>query len=149
MGSVRSTIDIAVPPRTVWDFVMDPGTSAQWVTILRGNGPHDTGPLRPGFRMDQRLCLRGVSFDVHWHLAEVDPPWYAVWEGRGPARSRARIVDRLSENGDGGTHFDYENEFQAPFGPLGAVASRALVGGVPEREANASLHRLKEILERR
>ena len=30
---------------------------------------------------------------------------------------------------------------------LGAVASRALVGGVPEREANASLSRLKDLVE--
>ena len=98
--------------------------------------------------MDQRLCLRGVNFDVHWQLSEVDASWNELWEGRGPARSRARIVDRLSDNGNGGTHFDYENEFHAPFGPLGAVAARALTGGVPQREAHASLQRLKEILER-
>ena len=48
---------------------------------------------------------------------------------------------------NGGTRFEYENEFKAPMGPLGAAASRALVGGVPEREAQASLKQLKALLE--
>ena len=148
MSTVRTSIDIAAPPQQVWEFVMDPTKASQWVTIHRGLKDHDGGRLRAGYRMDQRLCLRGVNFDVHWQLAEVDAPWYALWEGRGPARSRARIVDRLADDGDGGTHFDYENEFHAPFGALGAVATRALTGGVPQREADASLKRLKEILER-
>ena len=148
MSTVRTSIDIAAPPQQVWEFVMDPTKASQWVTIHRGLKDHDGGRLRAGYRMDQRLCLRGVNFDVHWQLAEVDAPWYALWEGRGPARSRARIVDRLADDGDGGTHFDYENEFHAPFGALGAVATRALTGGVPHREADASLRRLKEILER-
>jgi uncharacterized protein YndB with AHSA1/START domain len=148
MTAVRASIDIAAPLSTVWEFVMDPTKSAQWVTIHRALKDHDDGALRPGYRMDQRLCLHGVNFDVHWQLVEVDAPRYAVWEGRGPARSKARIVDRLAENGSGGTHFDYENEFHAPFGPLGAVAARALTGHAPKREADASLRRLKEILER-
>ena len=42
---------------------------------------------------------------------------------------------------------DYRNEFKTPFGPLGSVASRVLVGGVPEHEANASLRKLKALLE--
>ncbi len=63
-----------------------------------------------------------------------------------PARARAETEYRLSEH-DGGTRFDYRNEFKAPLGPLGAAASRVVTGGIPEKEANASLRRLKEILE--
>jgi uncharacterized protein YndB with AHSA1/START domain len=147
VSAVRTSIDIDVPPETVWELVMDPSRSGDWVTIHRGMKDHDTGAPRPGFRMDQRLCLRGVNFDVHWELKEVDAPRYALWEGKGPARSKARIVERLTANGNGGTHFEYENEFHAPFGPLGAVATRALTGGVPMREADASLRKLKQILE--
>jgi hypothetical protein len=47
-----------------------------------------------------------------------------------------------------GTHFDYRNEFRAPLGPVGALASRALVGGMPEREAQRTIERLRELLER-
>ena len=147
MSAVRTSIDIDVPPEKVWEFVMNPANSGAWVTIHRGDKGHDSGALRPGYKMDQRLCLRGVNFDVHWKLVEVDAPKYAVWEVKGPARSKARIIDRLSPNGNGGTHFEYENDFSAPFGPLGAVATRALTGGVPKREADASLKKLKQILE--
>ena len=149
MGAVHTSIDIDVPPDVVWNYIMDPTKAGEWVTIHRGLKDHDGGAVKTGYKMDQRLCLRGVNFDVHWTLAEVDEPRLAVWEGKGPARSKARIVDRLSDNGNGGTHFEYENEFKAPFGALGAVASRALTGGVPQREADASLKRLKEILESR
>ena len=58
----------------------------------------------------------------------------------GPARSRARTEYVLSAEGDG-TRFDYRNEFHAPLGPVGAIVSRALVGGMPEREAKRTLER--------
>jgi carbon monoxide dehydrogenase subunit G len=138
---VSSSIDIAAPPQEVWDVVMDPERLHEWVSIHRGLGTHGRD------HMEQTLCLRGVNFHVKWDLAEADEPRLAIWEGRGPARSRAHTAYRLSTV-DGGTRFDYENEFKAPFGPLGAVASRALVGGVPEREARASLQRLKALLEK-
>ena len=147
MSVVVAQIDIAAPAREVWDFAMDPDRTLEWVTIAREVGDYSDGDFRPGYRMDQKLCLRGVSFWVHWELKEVDAPRFARWEGKGPARSRAIIEDRLSEH-DGGTRFDYRNEFKAPLGPLGAAASRVVTGGIPEKEANASLQRLKQILER-
>ena len=149
MSAVHTSIDIDVPPQAVWDFVMDPTNADKWVTIHRGLKDHSDGAPREGYKMDQRLCLRGVNFDVHWTLTEAEEPRRAVWEGKGPARSKARIAERLTDNGNGGTHFEYENEFHAPFGPLGAVATRALTGGVPRREADASLQKLKQILENR
>ena len=68
---------------------MDPDSLGDWVTIHRGLTHADTGPARVGYRMDQQIHLRGVSLDVHWTLVECDPCARAVWEGRGPARSRA------------------------------------------------------------
>jgi carbon monoxide dehydrogenase subunit G len=146
MSLVVATIDIDAPPQAVWDMVMDPARTLEWVTIARKVDHVDDGPLHEGFRMDQTLSLRGVKFKVKWSLEKLDEPWRARWEGRGPARSTASIDNRLSER-DGGTHFDYRNEFKTPGGPLGAVASDAFVGGIPDREANASLQRLKQILE--
>ena len=70
-----------------------------------------------GFRMDQQLRLRGVTFKVEWTLQEVEPPFFARWEGKGPARARAIIEDRLTPT-ETGTHFDYRNEFHTPFGPM-------------------------------
>ena len=73
----------------------------------------------------------------------------AVWEGRGPALSKALIRYQLSGGDDGPTTFTYTNEFKTPGGPLGNVASRVMVGGASEKEARRSLSKLKELLERR
>jgi uncharacterized protein YndB with AHSA1/START domain len=148
MGAVRTSIEIDAPPEKVWEYVMDPTHSGDWVTIHRNLKGHSGGALRKGYEMQQGLHLRGVNFDVHWTLTEVDAPHYAKWEGKGPVRSKALIVERLTSlDGGSRTHFDYENDFKAPFGALGAAASRALTGGVPRREADASLQKLKHILE--
>ncbi len=148
MSVVVAQLHIAAPPQEVFDFAMDPEKTLEWVTIAREVGETSSGPMAPGYKMKQKLCLRGVTFWVDWELKELDAPWFARWEGKGPARSKAIIEDRLSEH-DGGTRFDYRNEFKAPLGPLGAAASRVVTGGIPEKEANASLQRLKQILERR
>jgi carbon monoxide dehydrogenase subunit G len=145
---VIARIDIDAPLQDVWDYVMDPSHYGDWVTIVDDVTNVSPGPLRPGFRMDQTLHLRGVRFKVHWTLDIVRPPRTARWEGSGPARSRAVTEHRLSMR-DGLTHFDYRNEFRTPFGPLGAAASKVIVGGIPEKEARASLARLKQILESR
>jgi len=141
MSEVVTSIEIDAPPERVWQTVMDPERLGQWVTIHRRLLSHSDD------EMVQVLCLRGANFKVHWHLAERDEPNHAEWHGRGPARSRAETEYRLSDNGRGGTRFDYRNEFKAPLGPLGALASRALVGGLPAKEADASLRRLKALVE--
>ncbi len=147
MSVVTASIDIDAPPQEVFDYAMAPESTPEWVTIVLEVDGVDEGPLREGFRMGQTLSLRGVPFHVKWVLAELDAPAFARWEGEGPARSKAIIENRLSPR-DGGTRFDYRNEFRTPFGALGAVAGRALMGGISEREATASLARLKEIMER-
>ena len=146
MSVVIAHIDIAAPIGDVWDTMMDPGAIRRWVTIVDSIDYVDRGPVRPGFRMDQTLHLRGVRFKVRWTLTELDAPRFARWEGAGPARSTAVTEDRLTEH-NGLTRVDYRNEFRTPLGPLGAAASRVIVGGIPDKEANASLRRLKEILE--
>ncbi len=141
MSEVTTSIEIAAPPEEVWDVMMDAQRLEEWVTIHRRLEDFTDST------MDQVLCLRGVSFHVKWELAKNDRPHRAVWKGKGPARSRAETEYVLHPTDDGGTRFEYRNEFKAPLGPLGAVASKALVGGVPEREAVASLQRLKDLIE--
>jgi hypothetical protein len=145
---VVTSIDIAAPPERVWALAMDPDCLSEWVTIHRRLHGHDGGPPRKGYAMEQTLHLRGVNFKVHWELVAFDAGHHAEWHGRGPARSHAETEYRLTAI-DLGTRFDYRNEFTAPLGPLGRVASRALVGGLPRREADASLQKLKALAERR
>ncbi len=148
MSVVTASTRIAAPREEVWKMVMDPRRLQDWVTIHRKLLRADSGAARVGFEMEQQIHLRGVSLDVRWELVECEPCEKAVWEGRGPARSRAHTEYVLREE-RGGTRFDYRNEFRPPLGVVGALASRALVGGMPEREAKRTLDRLRTCLEKR
>lgn len=146
MSVVTLSTLLAAPPEAVWKTVMDPDRLGEWVTIHRALRWADKGSPRVGYEMEQQVHLRGVSLDIRWRLVECRPCRLAVWEGRGPARSRAHTEYALRPEGDG-THFDYRNEFRPPLGPVGALASRALVGGMPEREAQRTIERLRELVE--
>jgi carbon monoxide dehydrogenase subunit G len=146
MTRVETDIEIAAPRERVWETIMDPRRFGDWVSIHRELHKADDGPPREGMRVEQTLCIRGARFKVKWQLTECDGETHAVWEGKGPMGSDARTVYKLAGE-DGRTRFRYVNEFRAPGGPLGAVASKVLVGGVPEREANRSLQTLKALLE--
>jgi uncharacterized protein YndB with AHSA1/START domain len=148
VSRVNAQIEIAAPPERVYDLMLDPTRLHEWVTIHRKVNRVDDGSPHTGYEMDQTLCLRHANFKVHWTLTEADRPHAATWEGRGPAGSYARTSYRLQAVDGGRTRFQYENEFRAPGGLLGAAASRVIVGGVPEREANRSLQKLKSLLER-
>lgn len=141
MSEVSTSIEIDAPVEEVWRTVMDATRLEQWVTIHRRLVSHSDD------EMEQVLCLRGANFKVKWHLDTSRAPSHAKWKGRGPARSHAETEYRLSDNGRGGTRFDYRNEFKAPLGPLGAIASHAIVGGLPAKEADASLKKLKALVE--
>lgn len=147
MSVVKASIRIAAAPARVWEVVMDPACLGEWVTIHRQLVRADDGPARVGYTMDQQIHMRGVGLEVHWTLVDCRPGELAVWEGRGPARSRARSEYVLHAD-NGGTRFDYRNDFRVPLGPIGGLVSRALVGGMPEREAGRTLERLRALLER-
>jgi uncharacterized protein YndB with AHSA1/START domain len=147
MSLVTTSIRIDAPPEQVWETVMNPHCLERWVTIHRRLLRAESGAPHVGYRMDQQIHLRGVTLEVHWELVECIINQRAVWEGRGPARSQAHTEYLLSADGKG-TRFDYRNEFRPPLGPVGAILSRALVGGIPEREANRSLERLRAHIER-
>jgi uncharacterized protein YndB with AHSA1/START domain len=146
MSLVTASIQIAAPPEEVWRTVMDPRCLGEWVTIHRKLVHADDGSPRVGYTMDQQVQLRGVSLEVHWTLVECKANELAKWEGRGPARSRAH-TEYVLQAVDGGTRFDYRNDFRPPLGPVGALVSRALVGGMPEREAARTLERLRAHVE--
>ncbi len=146
MSVITASIQIAATPEEVWETVMDPRRLAKWVTIHSKLLRFDDGPPRLGFQMDQQLHVRGVNIDVHWTLVECRPFEHAVWEGAGPAHSRAHTEYILHAVEDE-TRFDYRNEFHPPLGVFGAIVSRALVGGMPEREAKRTLARLREYMQ--
>ncbi len=148
MSEVKTSIDIDASPEDVFDVALDPKRLGDWVTIHKELLSADEGEPREGMEMQQRMSLRGAQFKVTWELVACERPLHAEWKGRGPARSRAETEYTLEALPDGGTRFHYRNDFKGPLGPLGKVAGNALVGGIPEKEAIASLKALKTLLEK-
>ncbi|MCB0864097.1 MAG: SRPBCC family protein [Solirubrobacterales bacterium] len=147
MGDVvKQTIEIAAPIERVWELVMDPERLGEWVTIHEEAYDYPDADLETGSRFGQRMKLKGVPLKVRWEVTECDPPHRARWNGTAAAGSKARIAYDLSES-DGGTVFDYENEFDLPAGKVGKLAGRAFNAMSGEREAKKSLQRLKDLLE--
>lgn len=145
MAEVRGSVLIAAPVEAVWALATDPRRLGEWVTIHRAARGFRDGPPRTGDAFEQTLQFRGASLTVQWLLVECEPPRVARWVGSGPAGSRAEISYLLTPL-DETTRFDYHNEFTPPFGTLGALAARKLAG-VPAREADRSLARLKALAE--
>jgi uncharacterized protein YndB with AHSA1/START domain len=144
--SVRESIVIAAPPERVWETVMDPTQLERWVTTHDSVADAKPGPATAGDSFTQKLRLGGKSFKVDWTVVEADAPRLARWEGDGPAGSTANVVYQL-EAEDGGTRFDYENEFALPGGALGKVAGGLLSAAPGKREARKTLDRLRTLLE--
>jgi hypothetical protein len=147
LSTVESSALIAAAPELVWDVVMDPQRLGEWVTIHRALREASPGPPHEGSSMEQVLHLRGADIRVRWLLVECQPPSYALWQGRGPARTHARIAYRLTGVPEG-TRFDYRNEFETPLGVIGDFASRRVMGHLAQREADRSLAALRELVER-
>jgi uncharacterized protein YndB with AHSA1/START domain len=147
MSLVHVKTRIEAPIEKVFETVMDPHRLGEWVTIHRSLADVSAEPLRKGSTMEQAMRMRGVTFNVHWTLVDLNPPTHAEWNGRGPAHSRAQIRYELTPDGESATEFEYFNDFSPPGGHLGNMASRLIIGAASEREAQASMQRLKALLE--
>lgn len=124
---------------------MDPNRLGDWVTAHKKVYETAQGELSEGDSFKQKLQVMGPSFKVKWTVVEASKPTLAVWEGKGPVGSNADVRYELSET-EGGTRFDYCNNFELPGGPL-AKAAKGIAGPLATKQARASLKNLKKLLE--
>ena len=133
MTEVVTSIDIDAPPERVWALAMDPNRLAEWVTIHRRLHGHDDGPPRKGYAMEQTLHLRGVNFKVHWELVAATNATTPSGTDAGPARSHAETEYRLTPTDAAARASTTATCSPRRWARSGAVASRAIVGGLPRR----------------
>ncbi len=145
MADVKSTIEMAAAPERVWEVVTDLQRLGEWVTIHRDFAEAPPTEVERGTSFHQTLAVAGTPFTVAWTATEVEGPRRLAWQGEGPMGSTASTVYELTPS-DGGTRFDYTNEFALPGGAVGEAAGD-VVRGQAEREADASLARLKNLVE--
>jgi uncharacterized protein YndB with AHSA1/START domain len=143
---VRTSIDIDAPPERVYDVIMDLDHLGDWVEAHRGITEEPDGPLHEGSTFRQKLRVSGLAFKVRWTVTRLDRPKTVEWEGEGPGGSDARVCYSLAES-NGGTRFDYVNEFHLPGGKLAERAGKLIGEDRARDEANESLRSLKELIE--
>ena len=142
---VETTIELPVSPEEVFAVVMDPLRLGDWVTAHDSVKDVPDGPLTEGSTFRQKLKVAGISFGVTWEVTEIDEPSLAVWEGKGPAGSKAHCRYELESTPEG-TRFHYLNEFELPGGKLAAAAGRAIGEERGRAEAEKSLENLRGLL---
>ncbi|CAN5525665.1 hypothetical protein BH20ACT19_BH20ACT19_06340 [soil metagenome] len=142
---VEREIEIAASREAIYEVVMDAGRLEDWVSIHQELLDAPDGQLRKGSKLSQCLTLAGRPIKVHWTVVENDRPTRVVWEGRGPVRSKAKVIYELRES-DGGTHFSYANEYDLPGGPFGRIAG-PVVRRVTAGELDDSLENLRKLVE--
>lgn len=145
MSKLEREIHIDATPTAVWNRLMDPDCLGQWVTIQDELEEAPEGDLVKGSELVQRCKVAGQRFKLRWKVEQADKPTKAVWRGKGPLGTKARVKYELAEN-DGGTRFSYTNEYDLPGGPAGKLAGRAIVGASGS-EADRTLERLKKLVE--
>lgn len=143
---VERSIVIAAPPASVYEVVMDPQRLGDWVTVHQELVEAPEGELSEGDCLVQRLKVGGQGFKVTWDVVKAEPARDVEWEGRGPMGTKARVSYDL-EPRDGGTCFNYINEYELPGGPLGKLGAKAFER-TAGKEADKTLERLKGLLER-
>ncbi|MDQ3588187.1 MAG: SRPBCC family protein [Actinomycetota bacterium] len=141
---IERSLQIGAPPERVHELVMDPQRLEDWVSIHQKLEDAPNGELQKGSELTQCLKLAGSRFSVTWKVSE-NTPERVVWEGKGPMRSKAKVVYEF-EPKEGGTCFSYFNQYDLPGGPLGRMAGsavRRMAGG----ELDKSLRNLKKLME--
>ena len=128
---------------------MDPTRFNEWVTIHRKIGDVDDGPRARGLPASSSgwRCAARRS-PCTGRSTECDAPSLGVWEGKGPARLlRARRQPAGAERQRRDALRVRERRSRRPAARWARLASRVLVGGMPKREADKSLKKLKKLLE--
>lgn len=145
--SVHESVDLEATPEEVWEKLMDPCFLEEWVSAHREIEELPELPLGQGSTFTQKLGVGPVKFKVDWEVIEADRPSLARWVGRGPAGAEAQITYRLEPDGNGGTRFQYENDYELPGGPVGKTAGKAVGSAAGKREARKSMKKLAEYFE--
>ena len=144
MPSIVHEIEIMRPPETVFSYVTDPTTFAEWQGDVVRAGPVGDGPLRVGSRIATTRRIARTEFTQVQEITESDPPRsWAVRGLEGPIRAHARITVEPLQQG-AASRVTFALDFDGPgIGRLFVPQVRRIAA----KQAPHSYRNLKERLE--
>jgi uncharacterized membrane protein len=146
MAHIERQIDIARPPAEVFTLLTDLDRLPEWATIVVGTRDVSDSPLRHGCTFRQTLRVLGRELESDWRVSELDPPRHVAYEAAAPGGGTLTMRQTVAQ-GDAGSRVRLEIDYELPGGWLGELLDRGVVEAQNEREADASLDRLKRLLE--
>jgi carbon monoxide dehydrogenase subunit G len=141
MARFEHTIEIACPPKAVFEFLADPLKLPLWQPSLQQLRPHGRGPLRAGLEVTEVRRFLGRELETTWLCTEHRPHRRSVIESdEGPVPFAATFdLEPVRDR----TRFTWTVDVR------GAAARLAgpLAAGITRRELAGNALRLKHLLE--
>jgi uncharacterized protein YndB with AHSA1/START domain len=148
MTRIERSIEIERGPEDVFDVLTDLDRLPNWATIVVETHDLPLRPLQQGTTFRQTIRVAGRSIESEWHVAELERPRHVVYEATAPGGGQLAMKQTVSPS-LGGSRVALELDYELAGGFLGELADRAYLERRNEREAEHSLHNLKDLLEER
>lgn len=146
MARIERQIEVDRPPAEVFSVLTDLDRLPEWTTIVVETRDVSDLPLRRGCTFRQTLRVLGREVESDWRVTELDPPRHVAYEAAAPGGGTLTMRQSVAPH-DAGSRVALELDYEFPGGWLGEMLDRAVVEQHNEREADASLDRLKRLLE--
>lgn len=146
MARIERSIEIERSPERVFDAICDVKTIAQWATIAGDFEEVPDRPIAAGDTFRHTIRVSGVNLKTSWRVLELERPDHILYEvfpeSGGWMKMRQSVIPT-----DRGSRVELEIDYELPGGFLGEALDRVYVEHRNEREAEASLHNLKYLVE--
>lgn len=133
MAAVDLTADVPLAPQDTWDHVSDLSELGSWLVMhedWRGEVPAE---LAEGMQIEGVARAKGMRNRVTWTVTKWDPPRELALSGLGKGGTKYQVALTVRPKADASTlELRLELSGRALFGPVGAVAVRALKGDVEQ-----------------
>lgn len=146
MAHIERTIEIGAPAERVFRYLTHLERLPDWSTITTETHDIPDGDLQAGQTFRQTLRILGRNIETEWRVTEADAPHHIAYEATAPGGGHLRMAQHVREEG-GRCRVELDLDYDLPGGFAGEAIDRAYVERRNEREAEHSLHNLKEIVE--
>jgi uncharacterized protein YndB with AHSA1/START domain len=148
MAHITRSIEINRPPQEVFDALTDLRRLPSWSTIVVETRNVSKGPLQQGDTFQQTVRVAGIHLESDWRVTKLDRPHQLAYEATAVGGGRLVMTQTVTAVTEG-SRLEIDVDYQLPGGILGDLLDQAYVERRNEREAEHSLHNLKDLLERR
>lgn len=146
MPHIERTIQIQASPDEVFRVLTDLDRLPDWSTITVSTHEVPDSALQVGSTFRQTLRILGRTIDCDWRVSELDTPHRVAYEATAPGGGELRMAQQVRADG-AGSQIELDLDYQLRGGFAGELLDRAYMERRNEREAEHSLHNLKELLE--